>query len=191
MSFNTLREIIPMIRNQLLDLLNRYQPDDVQQEEIKKKITAFVVSHPNCFERSLLIGHITASAWLINKNQTDALLMHHAKLDRWVQPGGHCDGIFDVCAVAVKEAQEESGINAIEPVSHEIFDLDIHTIPARGDVPEHEHYDIRFLARITDDSEPKRNHESKALMWVSRDEHTLPVQGNSILRMFKKWQQLY
>lgn len=182
---------ISMIRNQLLDLLNRYQPNDVQQEEIKKKITAFVIDHPDCFERSLLIGHITASAWLINKKQTHALLMHHVKLDRWVQPGGHCDGMTDVCAVAVKEAQEESGVNAIEPLSHAIFDLDIHTIPARADVPEHEHYDIRFLTRITDDSEPQRNYESKGLMWVSRDEDALSVEGTSVGRMFKKWQQIY
>ncbi len=179
-----------MIRNQLLALLACYQPDDAQQIDIKHRIITFVQQHPDCFERSLLIGHVTASAWLVNKHQTQALLLHHAKLNRWVQPGGHCDGVSDVCAVAIKEAQEESGVMAIEMLSHDIFDLDIHRILARGDVPAHDHYDIRFLVRITDDSEPKINDESKAFMWVSREEPELPVQGISIARMFTKWKKI-
>jgi len=117
-----------MKRNLLLNQLFLYKP--IQEEiETKKKILHFIQEHADCFERSLPIGHITASCWLLDSNQTHALLMRHAKLKIWCQPGGHCDGEHDTLAVALKEAREESGIPHIIPVSNHIFDLDIHLIP--------------------------------------------------------------
>src|SRR3979490_420970 len=112
-----------MHRTVLLRLLHEYNPADPEELIDKNKMIAFVEDNPQCFERSLEIGHITASAWLIDKTGSHALLTHHKKLNRWLQLGGHCDGDPDVIAVAIKEAQEESGIKEIVPVSRSIFDL--------------------------------------------------------------------
>ena len=103
-----------MHRNTLLKKMENYEAFE-QEKEFKSRIISFVKKHKDCFERSLEIGHITASCWLLNNDHTKALLMHHTKLDMWVQPGGHCDGDSDVVAVALKEAREESGIQGIEP----------------------------------------------------------------------------
>ncbi|MCF7900164.1 NUDIX hydrolase [Candidatus Babeliales bacterium] len=176
-----------MKRDQLLALLERYNPTDTAEKEFKTRTIAFVKEHKDCFERTLLIGHITASAWLLNKEETKALLLHHTKLDRWFQLGGHCDGDSDVLAVAIKEAQEESGINGIKAVNPAIFDIDIHTIPARKDEPEHDHYDIRFLLKVTSDEDVVQNRESKELRWITKDPHTMPTQARSVSRMFEKW----
>ena len=116
-----------------------------------------------------------------------ALLMHHNKLDIWVQVGGHCDGNPNVLEVAIKEAQEESGINGIEPVSEEIFDIDIHLIPGNTREKEHYHYDVRFLLQVTSDEQIVQNRESKELRWIGKKLTSLPTQNPSIIRMFNKW----
>lgn len=175
-----------MHRADLLTLLNRYQPSTAEVKA-KECILTFIHKHENCFDRSLLAGHITASAWLLNKEDSAALLMHHVKLDKWMQLGGHCDGDPNVYAVAIKEAQEESGINAISLVKSDIFDLDVHAIPAYKDVPAHYHYDIRFLLQVTSDESYVQNHESHELRWIKKDGSNLPFIEPSVRRMFDKW----
>ena len=120
-----------MKKFKLIQMLGDYKSDFQEENVFKKKMIVFINKHDNCFERFLKIGHITASAWILNKDQTKALLMHHTKLDKWFQLGGHCDGNPNVLEVAIKEAQEESGIINIEPVSQDIFDIDIHQIKNR------------------------------------------------------------
>lgn len=173
-------------RNLLLTLLNRYTPNDPDEVATKAQMIEFATAHPNCFERTLTPGHFTASCWLLSKDGSKALLMHHRKIDKWVQPGGHADGMNDLVAVAVKEAQEESGINGIEPVSEEIFDLDIHEFPKRGNDPAHLHYDVRFLLQVKSDEKVVQNEESKELRWIGTKD-ALPTEARSVTRMFEKW----
>ena len=175
-----------MHRNTLLKKMENYEAFE-QEKEFKSRIISFVKKHKDCFERSLEIGHITASCWLLNNDHTKALLMHHTKLDMWVQPGGHCDGDSDVVAVALKEAREESGIQGIEPVSTDIFDIDIHLIPENSKEKAHYHYDIRFLLQVTSNEEIIQNKESKELRWISKNPTKLPTQEISVTRMFNKW----
>lgn len=164
-----------------------YKPFDTQEELYKQQILSFINQYLDCFERTQQAGHITGSAWLINKTGDKALLMHHAKLGLWVQPGGHCDGDPDVLGVALREAQEESGIFAIEPVFQDIFDLDVHRIPASKKESEHYHYDIRFLLRVTTDDSYIKNDESHELRWISKNKSDLPTNERSVVRMFEKW----
>jgi 8-oxo-dGTP pyrophosphatase MutT (NUDIX family) len=172
---------------ELIQLLENYNPIFPEEIVFKKDMLAFVSEHHNCFERSLSIGHITASAWLLNKDRTKALLTHHAKLGKWFQLGGHCDGNPHVVAVAIKEAQEESGIKNIVPVSQEIFDIDIHLIPENKKEKAHYHYDVRFLLCVTSDEEIKQNKESKELRWIGQNKTDLPTDNLSVVRMFNKW----
>jgi len=176
-------------RNQLLSLLTKYQPT-AEEIEFKEKTIQFVKEHEDCFERSLLIGHITASAWLLNRDESKALLMHHTKLDRWFQLGGHCDGDSDTLAVAIKEAQEESGINGIVAITSEIFDIDIHQIPEHKGIPAHLHYDIRFLLKVDSNEIIVQNVESKELRWIDKNLKSLPSNERSVVRMFEKWKAL-
>lgn len=176
-----------MHRTVLEQQLKAYTP--VFEEEIvaKEKILTFIRNHENCFERSLEVGHITASCWLLNKDHSKALLMHHTKLNRWLQLGGHCDGNPDTLAVAIKEAQEESGINDIEAVSPAIFDIDVHLIPESPKEKAHYHYDIRYILHVTSDEKIVQNGESKELRWISKNRAELPTNEPSVVRMFIKW----
>ena len=176
-----------MKRSQLIELLKKYNPSDKEEIVFKKEILSFMNQNIDCFERSLTIGHITASSWLINKDGSKTLLLHHAKLNKWFQLGGHCDGESDVLAVAIKEAQEESGITSIVPVDTNIFDIDIHLIPENSREKAHYHYDIRFLLQVTSDEEIIQNKESKELRWIGKGINELPTQNPSVIRMFNKW----
>ena len=178
-----------MHRQDLLDKLRRYTPINPAEIESRRRIIQFVESTPECFNRSHLPGHITGSAWLIDESAGRVLLTHHRKLDKWLQLGGHCDGDADVLNVALKEAVEESGIADITAVSSDIFDLDVHPIPARGDVAEHLHYDIRFLCRIHGDHTYLISDESHELAWLTPDAILDMHVGQSILRMREKWIQ--
>ena len=78
------------------------------------------------------------------------VLLHHKKLNRWLQPGGHADGNGNLFEVALDEASEETGLSLsiFTPVTSLIFDIDVHKIPKRGAEPAHMHYDIRYIFQI-------------------------------------------
>jgi len=179
-----------MHRANLISLLHTYDSCDGDEQKYKGTILTFVENNPDCFKRSLEVGHITASSWLLNKDHTHALLLHHKKLDRWFQLGGHCDGDSDVLAVAIKEAQEESGILGIAAISPAIFDIDVHMIPANAKEKEHYHYDIRFLLEVKSDETVTQNSESNELRWIDKNINLLPTNERSVTRMFKKWVNL-
>jgi 8-oxo-dGTP pyrophosphatase MutT (NUDIX family) len=141
-----------------------------------------------CFHRDHLPGHITGSAWILNKKRTHVLLVHHVKLNRWLQPGGHADGEENVLSVALREVNEETGLVHFKELVPGIFDLDIHTIPARNEFPEHLHYDVRFAFVATDDEEDLAvSEESHEVKWISLlDVAELCCNNGSILRMLMK-----
>lgn len=176
----------PMHRNQLLNLLENHLAFDEIESTFLTKITAFVQQNPDCFERSLLIGHVTASAWIVDLSHTYTLLTHHRKLDKWFQTGGHCDGDSDVLQVALREAEEESGLSGFQVVISNIFDIDIHEIPERKGIPTHLHYDVRFLLEADMTKSLAISSESNDLVWVKLTEVSTLNDSESILRMVRK-----
>lgn len=151
-----------------------------------RRLRAFVETHADCFERSLLTGHITASAWILDLDRRYTLLTHHGKLDKWLQLGGHTDGDADVLGSALREAREESGLAEVSAISTEIFDVDIHRIPARKSEPEHFHYDVRFLLEADRAAPLAISSESKDLRWVPLCDVDQLTQEESVLRMLRK-----
>lgn len=175
-----------MHRDSFLQLLRGYEKRYPDENEVVTRFREFVTENTDCFERSLAIGHITGSAWIVSEAGDETLLTHHRKLDIWVQTGGHADGESDVLAVARQEAEEEAGLKSIEVVSPEIFDLDIHRIPARKSDPEHFHYDVRFAFRQTGDRNYIVSEESHDLAWVPLAELEKYTTEESMLRMRDK-----
>jgi 8-oxo-dGTP pyrophosphatase MutT (NUDIX family) len=175
-----------MKRNGLKALLDSYAASDENEHIMLQKIKDFVNAEPDCFERSLLRGHVTASGWVVSEDYRQVLLMHHRKLGRWFQPGGHCDGDPDVVAVAKKEVEEETGLRVTQLAQHMIFDVDIHRIPANSKEPEHDHYDIRFLFVANPGEQLVINAESRDVKWIRVEEvHTLN-DSESLMRMVRK-----
>ncbi len=143
----------------------------------------------DCFLRSNLEGHFTGSAWLVSADGLRVLLTHHRKLDRWLQLGGHADGDNDLSRVALREAEEESGLSNLE-VESDVFDLDRHWIPERGDVPGHWHYDVRFVVHCLGSEAFVVSEESHALAWRDIAEIAAdPESDESLRRMAGRWRE--
>jgi 8-oxo-dGTP pyrophosphatase MutT (NUDIX family) len=151
-----------------------------------------LLQHPDAFQRTHLPGHITGSAWIVDESKQKALLIHHAKLNRWLQPGGHADGDENVLRVALREAEEETGVKEYTILSDGIFDLDIHPIPNRKDFPAHLHYDIRYLVQANVVDELILSDESFDVAWIDLNElPSLTENNSSINRMVEKVRLLF
>jgi len=175
-----------MKRNSLKALLDSYSTADQAESEMLQETKNFVSANADCFERTLASGHVTASGWIISNNKEEVLLMHHRKLDRWFQPGGHCDGDPDVVAVAKKEVEEETGLVNFSLLQDGIFDVDIHLIPANSKDAAHYHYDIRFLFEADPDEELIINIESNDVKWIPVSEVENLNNSESMMRMVRK-----
>lgn len=173
-------------RDLLRQELSAYQSSFEEEQKFKQPMIE-LLTFPDCFERSLLHAHFTASVWVVDATFSFALLTHHAKLDRWLQLGGHADGMENLRAVSQKELEEESGLTGAKLYADAIFDIDIHKIPERKGAPEHDHYDVRFLY-VGDMAEAiRKNHESNEVAWKPFDSIPLLCNRNdSILRMIAK-----
>lgn len=164
-----------------------HTPYNGTESGFKTRCLELLEDYPNFYDRNLEHGHLTGSAWIVNSSKTKTLLVHHAKLDRWLQPGGHTEAqdqsIFDT---ALREAKEETGLTSIKALSATIYDIDIHQIPAKGDTSAHLHYDIRFLFEAKETDMLSLSNESHAIRWFSIQEVYTLTSSSSILRMAEK-----
>lgn len=180
-----------MDRTDLIALLDGYTRRHSDESETVDRVRNLLSEYANCFERTCYPGHITASAWIVSRETNAVLLTHHRKLDRWLQLGGHTDGETDVLAAALREAEEESGLRDFEAIPRStapaILDVDVHTIPARGEEPAHEHHDIRFLFRVSEAQPIRRQEsESKAVRWFPGAGIEARLTEESLSRMARK-----
>lgn len=180
----------------LLEDLHRYQaawPKD--DAEVLRRYLSFVETTPNCCERTHLAGHCTGSAMISCPKGERVLLLFHPFLQRWLQPGGHADGSFDLLDVALREAEEETGLKELTPYRHQgnsrvPLDLDIHPIPARKSEPDHFHYDLRFLFLADPEAVLVPETPELQLAWLTLDEVDARTDEESVLRMVRKLRQL-
>ncbi|MDR2877427.1 MAG: NUDIX hydrolase [Chromatiales bacterium] len=176
-----------MLVHQDLLAYQRRWPDEA---ETVNSFLAMLDDPQNPFVRERLAGHFTGSAWVVSADDHRALLTHHRKLNRWLQPGGHADGDSDLARVALREAEEETGLPDLRLKDGEIFDLDRHWIPERGEVRGHWHYDVRYVVRAGSNERYVVSEESHNLAWQQID-GLLHDEGSdaSIRRMAGKWLQ--
>ncbi len=171
-------------RQNLIALLERHLPADALEAEMLARTLAFAAAEERSLDATFEPGHVTASAWVVDR--ASVLLTHHRKLDRWFQLGGHLEPGETVLAGALREAREESGLAGVQASSGEIFDVDVHLIPARGVTQAHYHYDVRFLFAAPMEAPLVATAESRSLAWVPLvDAHRYNA-TESILRMVRK-----
>lgn len=175
-----------MNRELTLQLLERHQPADAYEARMLADIKAFVRRYDNFHSRRQLAGHLTGSAWVVSEDRTHALLTYHGKFDCWVQLGGHVEDDVDMLSAAWREACEESGLENVTPLSDQIFDVDVHAIPANPKEPAHFHYDIRFMFSADRTVPLVVSSESKDLAWVEIEKIAELTSEESVLRMVRK-----
>ena len=177
-----------------IHVLTAHTPTDREEEKHRDEILRFVSANAQrWWMRQTQSGHVTGSAWILNFARTHALLLHHAKLDLWVQPGGHLDDSdASPAAGAMRETLEETGMVNLQFANDTLFDVDIHCIPARaarpGEMaiePAHLHYDVRYLI-IANDKRVTISEESLDAKWLLLKDLAQPSHERSIARMAEK-----
>ena len=181
-----------MHRQELLQLLNRHETRFMDEAGFVARARAFVEANTDVFNREHLPAHVTGSAWVVSPDFTQALILHHVKQDQWFQPGGHADGDNDVLRVALRETSEETGLDPdqIQLLSEEVFDVDIHAIPASEHDTWHEHIDLRFLVQIDNRLPVPGSDESHEVLWVDLRNVSAYNNNRSTWRMVEKTRQL-
>lgn len=154
------------------------------------KMREFAARLQRPFSRHQEEAHFTASALILHPSRSSLLLVHHAKLGRWLQPGGHVEegDRGDLEAAALREAREETSlaVSLLKGVPTP-FDVDIHGIPARKGEPAHLHLDVRFLM-VAEDADRLAHDptESHGAAWLTFDEALARADEPAFVRMLQK-----
>jgi 8-oxo-dGTP pyrophosphatase MutT (NUDIX family) len=179
----------------LAEALARHAAADAFEAAHLRTIVEFVERHADPFDRRIREGHLTGSALVLSPRADRVLLVHHRKLQRWLQPGGHADpGETAGEAVALREASEETGIAglALHPAAPRPLDVDVHAIPAFGAEPAHAHLDLRYLVVAPEAGViTRRAAESSDARWFGWDELAALDLDKGLLRALgkaRRWQ---
>lgn len=176
-------------RDSLIALLDAHVPADETERADLERMRTFARDLEQPFSRSQLGASFTGSALVVDPKTERICLIYHKKFDRWLQPGGHAEekDEGDMARTALREAEEEIGIPMKLHSPSELLGIDIHTIPARGDEPEHLHLDMRFLVLAKEEDQLKANlNEVEKAKWFSWEEATAKISEPVMKRLIEK-----
>ena len=162
-------------RSDLIGQIERYHPFNEQEEKDRSLILEWIRKNENAFSRENRIAHMTASAWVVNKDRSKVLMVYHNIYQSWSWLGGHADGETDLLAVAIREVKEEAGISGVRPVSEEIFSLESLTVDGHikkgAYVSSHLHLNVTYLLEAdSEEAVSIKEDENSGVAWFSPEE---------------------
>jgi len=180
-------------REHLAALLDAHEPEDAREKQHLRRMRKLLQDANDPFARTLFApGHFTASAFVLDARLERILFIHHAKLGRWLQPGGHVDPEDgDVVEAVRRELREETGLEDLVRLGEGLLDVDVHAIPprktkgARPAEPAHEHFDLRFVFRAPG-GELQAGSDALDARWVAFDEVADLESDDSVHRAVRK-----
>ena len=166
--------------------MHAYDPP-AGEVEAKREMLALAEAADDPFSRYLYEpGHFTASGFVLSSDGRSLLMVHHRRLDRWLQPGGHIDPTGEqVVEASMREIEEETGIGALTLADDGIFDIDVHRVPAHKGEPAHYHFDVRFLFHAAD-ADVVAADEVHDAAWVALGDVESMTNDDSVLRAVAK-----
>ena len=174
----------------LTEILASHHPTDEKERADLAVMRDFATSLERPFARDQWPGHFTGSAVVVTPDGARVLLVLHAKLNRWLQPGGHADvadgGSMET--TALREAREETALDVVlHPTAPRPLDVDVHVIPARKTEPEHRHLDVRYLVVAKNPEALAHDpNESHGAQWLSWEEALARADEAPLRRMLEK-----
>lgn len=164
-----------MMKENLIRQIENYPSFNEQEEKDKALILGWIRNNENAFSRENTVAHITASAWVVNKDRSKVLMVYHNIYNSWSWLGGHADGETDLLSVAIREVKEEAGISNVRPVSEEIFSLESLTVDGhvkKGNyVSSHLHLNITYLLEADSEEQVSvKADENSGVMWFSLED---------------------
>ena len=164
-----------MNSQELAEQIKNYIPFNEQEERDKVLFLQWLNENENAFSRKNTVAHMTASAWVVNKDRTKVLMVYHNIYNSWSWLGGHADGEKDLLKVAVREVKEEAGIQNVHPVSEEIFSLESLTVDGHvkngSYISSHLHFNVTYLLEAdSEESVSIKPDENSGVSWLTPEE---------------------
>lgn len=159
----------------LIGQIENYEPYNEQEQRDKELILQSLYREPDIFTRENTLAHMTASAWVVNKQKDKVLMVYHNIYHSWSWLGGHADGETDLLKVTIREVQEESGVQNVIPLSENIFSLESLTVDGhmkKGTyVSSHLHLNVTYLLEA-DEQEvlAVKPDENSGVAWFTLEE---------------------
>ena len=162
-------------RQELVNQIENYKSFNEQEEMDRQLILNWIKNNDNAFSRENTVAHMTASAWVVNKDRSQVLMVYHNIYNSWSWLGGHADEETDLLSVAVREVKEEAGISNVHPVSEEIFSLESLTVDGhvkKGKyVSSHLHFNLTYLLEADPgEAVSIKADENSGVAWFSPEE---------------------
>lgn len=155
--------------------LNNYVPFNSQEQADLEVLKDSLIGQRDVFTRSNKVCHFTASSWIVSRNYDKVIMIYHNIYNSWSWTGGHADGETDLLSVAVREAKEETGLSSIQPVSSDIYSVEVLTVNSHVKnqqvVSSHLHLNVTYLL-VADTAEPLvvNQQETSGVKWVNISE---------------------
>lgn len=174
--------------------IKEYVPYNEQEENDKALIMNAINTYDNLLSRENTIAHITSSGYIVNKERTKVLMIHHNIYKTWAWTGGHADGDGNLLHVAIKEAIEETGIKNFTAVSDEILSLDV--LPVIGHIKRgkyvsaHLHLSVAYLLEASEDEELiVKEDENSGVKWIPINEIDKYSNEPDMIKLYNKFNE--
>ena len=171
--------------------IENYKPYNEQEENDKEMMLEYINTFEDVLTRENRMCHFTASNWIVNKERTKVIMIYHNIYNSWAWTGGHADGDSNLLHVALKEAEEETGLKELKLLSDGIFGIEIVTVDShikRGKfVPSHLHLDCCFLLEADEKKTLKiKEDENSGVKWVDIDKAVELTNEQKMKPIYKK-----
>ena len=172
-------------------MIENYNPVNEQEEADKKLMLEYIENFEDTLTRENRTCHFTASSWIVNKERTKVLMIYHNIYDSWAWTGGHCDGDPDVLHVALKEAEEETSLKSVKPLTNELASIEILTVDGhvkRGKyVSSHLHLNCSFILEADENEVLQiKEDENSGVKWVNIEDAISLTNENKMKPIYKK-----
>ena len=175
----------------LKEQIEKFEPFNEQERADKEMMLEYMNTFEDVLTRENKMCHSTASSWIVNKERTKVLMIYHNIYQSWAWTGGHSDGDENLLHVALKEAEEESGLKNLKVLSDGIYSLEIVTVDCHTKngkfVPSHLHLDCCYLLEA-DENEPLRikEDENSGVKWIDIDKATQVTSEGKMVPIYQK-----
>ncbi|WP_407305609.1 NUDIX hydrolase [Desulfosporosinus sp. SB140] len=175
----------------MFELIRNYLPYNEQEAKDKEIFLYCTEVFEDVLTRNNEVAHITSSAFTVNRAKDKVLMIHHNIYNSWSWIGGHADGEEDLLAVAIKELKEETGVRTVQPVSSDIFSLDVLTVLGhikRGRyVSPHLHLSVAYLIEADEnDWLMVKEDENSGVKWIPLDEINVYSTEHHMHKLYEK-----
>ena len=175
----------------LREQIEKYIPYNEQEENDKELMLKYIDTFEDVLTRENRMCHFTASNWIVNKEKTKVLMIYHNIYKSWAWTGGHADGEDNLLNVAIREAEEETGIKNLKLLSNGIFGIQILTVDShikKGRfVPSHLHLDCCFLLEADEKEILKiKEDENSGVEWVDLNKAVELTNEKKMVPIYKK-----